>query len=114
MSTNTPRVWDTYVEDPAQPTEHVRLDTAAWFVWLEAETTRRFCYPVFDAGEGYIDGFMTVRKEGRERGGQYWVAYRRCGGHVQRVYLGASTRLTRARLEQEAQKLLAAKKAVVD
>lgn len=114
MSAKTPRVWERYVEDPDQPTEQVWLDTAAWFVWLEAETTRRFCYPVFDAQAGYIEGFMTVRKERRERGGQYWVAYRRCQGQVRRVYLGASTRLTRARLEQEAQKFLAAKKAVVD
>ena len=95
MSAKTPRVWTVYVEDPAQPTEQIWLDRPEWFAWLERETTRRFCYPVVDAGVGYIVGFMTVRKEGRARGGQYWVAYRRCQGQLRRVYLGASVRLTR-------------------
>ena len=111
MSAKTPRVWTVYVEDPAQPTEQVWLDRPEWFAWLELPTTRRFCYPVFDADVGYIVGFMTVRKERRARGGQYWVAYRRCQGQLRRVYLGASARLTRAVLEQQAQKFLAASKA---
>ncbi len=111
MSAKTPRVWTVYVEDPAQPTAQVWLDRPEWFAWLELETTRRFCYPVFDAGVGYSVGFMTVRKERRARGGQYWVAYRRCQGQLRRVYLGASGRLTRALLEQLAQQFLAASKA---
>ncbi|HSH83165.1 MAG TPA: hypothetical protein VLA19_31925 [Herpetosiphonaceae bacterium] len=111
MSAKTPRVWTVYVEDPAQPTAQVWLDRPEWFTWLELATTRRFCYPVFDARMGYSVGFMTVRKEGRARGGQYWVAYRRCQGQVRRVYLGASARLTRAVLEQVAQQFLAASNA---
>ena len=108
MSRKTPRVWEEYVEDPAQPERRVWLDRPAWFAWLELSTTRRFSYPVFDAQAGYIVGFMTVRKEWRERGGQYWVAYRRCQGKLCSVYLGASVRLTRAVLEQQAQRFLAA------
>ena len=108
MSSKTPRVWDEYVEDPEQPSRAVWLDRAEWFDWLELEGTRRFCYPVFDANVGYIVGFMTVRKERRERGGWYWIAYRRCQGKLRRVYLGASGGLTRERLEQVAQEFLAA------
>ncbi len=112
MSAKTPRVWGVYVEDPAQPAVRVWLDRPEWFAWLEAETTRRFCYPVFDARVGYVVGFMTVRKERRARGGQYWVAYRRCQGQLRRVYLGASGRLTRTLLEQHAQTFLATSQAL--
>ena len=108
MSSKTPRVWDEYVEDPEQPSTPVWLDRAEWFEWLELEGTRRVCYPVFDASVGYIVGLMTVRKERRERGGWYWIAYRRCQGKLRRVYLGASGGLTREKLEQVAQGFLAA------
>ena len=108
MSAQTPRAWDAYVEDLQQPGQRVWVDRPGWVEWLEAATTRGFRYPVFDARVGYIVGFMTVRKERRQRGGQYWIAYRRCQGQVRRVYLGASRRLTHASLEQQAQAFLAA------
>ena len=112
MSGKTPRVWDEYVEDPEQPSKPVWLDQPEWFAWLELEQTRRFCYPVFDASVGYIVGVMTVRKERRERGGEYWVAYRRCGGKLRREYVGASWRVTGERLKQLAETFLVASKAV--
>jgi LuxR family maltose regulon positive regulatory protein len=108
MSAKTPRVWEHYVEDPQQSTQQVWLETPAWFRWLEVATTHSFTYPVFDPAVGYIVGFMTVRKERRQRGGAYWIAYRRCQGQVRRKYLGASRQLTRACLEQQAQAFLAA------
>src|SRR5439155_1007661 len=77
-----------WVYDPAHPAEAIRLDTPAWLAWLDAATTTRFAYPVFDPAHGYIAGFMTVRKEQRQRGGTYWVAYRRCRGQLRKVYLG--------------------------
>ena len=112
MSSRTPRVWDEYVEDPQEPAQQVWLDRPEWFEWLERERTRRFSYAVFDASVGYIVGFMTVRKERRERGGEYWVAYRRCGGKLRREYVGASWRMTGERLKQLAETFLAASKAV--
>lgn len=111
MSEKTPRVWDSFVEDASRPGPRVWLDTPEWKAWLEAPTTRVFRYPVIDARAGYIVGFMTVRKERRERGGMYWVAYRRCQGRLRRVYMGASGRLTKAWLEQQAQRFLAANQA---
>jgi LuxR family maltose regulon positive regulatory protein len=105
MSAKTPRVWTSYVEDPQAPRTSIALDTPAWVAWLEAPTTRRFTFPVFDARVGYIVSFMTVRKERRQRGDWYWSVYHRQDGRIQRVYLGRSDRVTRARLEDIAQTL---------
>ena len=96
------------LEDPAHPDHAIVVDSPAWFAWLQAASTQRFSYPVYDHAHGYIDGFMTVRKERRQRGGSYWVAYRRCQGQVRKVYLGATTRLTQALLDTLAQTFLAA------
>ena len=100
MSAKTPRVWEQYLEDPAQPGTRIRLDTAAWLRWLDAPSTRGFSYPLFDARVGYIVGFMTVRKEPRQRGGAYWSVYRRAQGRLRKIYLGTSVAVTTARLEE--------------
>jgi hypothetical protein len=111
MSATTPRIWAdawsayAYLETP--PDERVVLDTPAWVDWLEAPTTASFAYPVVDPSRGYIIGVMTVRKEGRQRGGFYWSAYRRQGGRVRKVYLGPATSLTRARLDEVARSFIA-------
>ena len=84
----------------------MRLDRPAWFAWLEAPSTTSFSYPLFDRRCGYIIGFMTVRKERRQRGGAYWTVYRRQGRRLRKFYLGASQRLTQARLEAVAMTLL--------
>ncbi len=106
MSTKTPRVSEAAVYAPELPDGRIRLDSAAWFGWLEQETTRSFSYPLFDARCGYIIGFMTVRKEARRRGGQYWSVYRRQGRRMRKIYLGQSERVTRARLAEVAESLL--------
>lgn len=100
--------WRSELDDAQLGGTRLRVDSPAWFAWLAAPTTRTFSYPVYDHAHGYIDGFMTVRKEQRRRGGDYWVAYRRCQGHLRKVYLGATIRLTQACLDQVAQTLLAA------
>ncbi|HSH78791.1 MAG TPA: hypothetical protein VLA19_09710 [Herpetosiphonaceae bacterium] len=102
MSGKTPRVWGQYLEDPAQPGRDIQLDTEAWVEWLEAPATTSFSYPVFDPSVGYILGFITVRKEQRQRGGSYWSVYRRERGRVRKIYLGRSTMVTRERLEATA------------
>jgi hypothetical protein len=78
----------------------MRLDSAAWFSWLEQDATRSFSYPIFDRRCGYIIGFLTVRKEARQRGGRYWSVYRHQGGRVWKRYLGQSGSVTAARLEE--------------
>jgi len=105
MAANLPRISEQWVYDPVGPDGTVQLDTPAWFAWLGAETTRRFSYPLFDPHLGYIVGFMTVRKEKRQRGGEYWVAYRRVGGQLRKVYIGSSGAVTAERLEAIANRL---------
>jgi hypothetical protein len=105
MSATLPTVSAHWLDDPAQPQTPIRLDTPAWHAWLDAPTTTRFAYPVFDPMCGYIVGRLTVRKEQAQRGGPYWVAYRRCGGRLHKVYLGHAAAVTQARLEATTQVL---------
>ncbi|NTW97461.1 MAG: hypothetical protein HGB28_02815 [Oscillochloris sp.] len=92
-------VSEQWVYGPGLPEAGLRLDRPAWFAWLDAATTTSFSYPLFDRQCGYIIGFMTVRKEQRQRGGSYWTAYRRQGRQLRKIYLGPAQRLTQARLE---------------
>src|SRR6266508_6400061 len=98
MSGKSAQVSQGWLYDPARPDGDIQLDTPAWFVWLEAERTRQFSYPLFDPLCGYIVGWMTVRKERRVRGGNYWSVFRRAGRQVQKLYLGRSETLTQGRL----------------
>jgi hypothetical protein len=98
MGATLPRISEQWVYGGDVPSGCVQLDSAAWFGWLAAETTTRFSYPLFDPHLGYIVGWMTVRKERRQRGSEYWVAYRRRDGHVRKVYLGHSEAVTTERL----------------
>lgn len=103
------RRWQAVLYAPQHVSRRIAVDSRDWFDWLEE--ARSFAYPVPDATKGYIEGFMTVRKERRQRGGQYWVAYRRCQGRLRKVYLGASGKLTQACLDQVAQRFLLDKQA---
>lgn len=105
MSTKLPRISEQWVYDPEARAGCVQLDSAAWFAWLEAVTTTRFSYPLYDRAVGYIVGWMTVRKEQRQRGGCYWVAYRRLGGQVRKVYIGSGEAVTAQRLQAIASQL---------
>jgi hypothetical protein len=86
----------------------IRVDSPAWAQWLETETTRSFAYPLFDRAAGWISGFMTVRKERRQRGSSYWVAYRRSDGQLRKIYLGRSPQVTGLRLAAVAAQFLEA------
>jgi len=105
MTKTIPIVQDGFVVDDHTPRTAIYLDTLAWFAWLEAPTTTRFSYALFNRSRGYIDGFITVRKERRQRGTAYWSVYRRQGPRLRKVYVGPSTALTHARLEQIAAQL---------
>jgi hypothetical protein len=105
MGGQIPVVSAQWVRDPAQAGPAIRLDTPAWFTWLEAATTERFSYPLFDPNCGYTVGCMTVRKERRQRGGQYWAVFRRQGTRVCKIYLGRSASVTQTRLETIAAQL---------
>ncbi len=105
MAAKIPEVLEGCLYDPRQGGSTIRLDTPAWFGWLVAPTTTSFSYPLYDRARGYIVGFMTVRKERRQRGGMYWSVFRRCGSRVRKIYLGQSSRVTQARLQAIAEVL---------
>lgn len=83
----------------------IPLDSPQWFAWLEIPTHVSFSYALFNHDQGYIDGFLTIRKERRQRGGDYWTAYRRHGRRLHKHYVGRSHSLTQARLAEVACRL---------
>jgi len=105
MRANRPTVWvvawtvpeEAWLEGLGPGVTRIRLDTPAWRLWLDG-VGMSFAYPVFNPRCGYIEGFMTVRSERRQRGGSYWTVYRRCGTRVRKVYVGAAVAVTNARL----------------
>lgn len=119
MMRKTPTVWvvswgqapRAAVQVPGTAEQDIELDTPAWQAWLELPSTRSFAYPIDDRQAGSICGFMTVRKERRQRGSEYWVAYRRVGKQVRKVYLGRATQLTQQQLAATAECFLAMEEA---
>ena len=105
MAKTIPFVSDAILEDDNHVPAHIPLDTPEWFAWLDAPDTTRFSYALHNREMGYIYGFMTVRKERRQRGGVYWSVYRRRGRKLRKVYVGPSTALTLKRLEDIALRL---------
>jgi hypothetical protein len=105
MAKTMPVVRSGLLLEPEPAGASIQLDTPAWFAWLAAPTTTHFAYALFNRAQGYIDGFLTVRKERRQRGNSYWVVYRRQGARVRKVYVGPAAALTQARLDQIAARL---------
>ena len=105
MTQSIPTVSDGRLFDTDADASVVHLDTPAWFAWLKDPTSVRFSYALHNRTQGYIDGFMTVRKERRQRGTAYWSAYRRQGQRLRKLYVGRSDALTEARLEEIAGRL---------
>ena len=114
MARTTPTVWVSWggagrrveLELAEAAGEPIALDTPEWKAWLEQPTSSSFAYPIYDEQAGYIRGFMTVRKERRVRGGEYWVAYRRCGEQLHKIYLGRAVQLSQERLAQVAERFV--------
>ncbi len=98
MGTRAPTVWEDLCTGEATLDAGPRLDTVAWRTWLDDPATTSFSYPVYNPARGYIEGFMTVRKERRARGGVYWTSYWRVDGRLRKAYLGAVPTVTNARL----------------
>jgi LuxR family maltose regulon positive regulatory protein len=76
----------------------IAVGSAAWRDWLDAPTTRSFAFS--DPA-----GSFTARKERRQRGGAYWVAYRRQAGTLRKRYLGKPEELTLDQLRAAATSL---------
>jgi LuxR family transcriptional regulator, maltose regulon positive regulatory protein len=71
------------------------VGSPAWFAWLAGDAARSFAFrsPA---------GAYTARKERRQRGSAYWVAYRTAAGRQHKVYLGKAEELTLERLAEAA------------
>lgn len=80
-------------EQAREPLE-IKLESAAWFVWLEAESSFRFTVWQM-AGESLS---FTVRPEKR---GQrtYWQGWKTIRGQTLKKYIGPSAQLTKANLD---------------
>jgi hypothetical protein len=52
----------------------------------------------YNSAQGYIEAFLTVRKERRQRGSAYWTAYSHVGGRLRQACVGRSPAVTDARL----------------
>jgi LuxR family transcriptional regulator, maltose regulon positive regulatory protein len=71
------------------------VGSPAWFAWLADDSARSFSFRS-PAGD------YTARKERRQRGGAYWVAYRTAAGRQYKKYLGTAADLTPERLADAA------------
>jgi LuxR family maltose regulon positive regulatory protein len=80
-----------YTEDSFTGTA---IGSPAWFEWLKTATT---FYYLSRCG-----GTFTAHRELRQRGGQYWIAYRRRAGVLRRFHLGKADQLIIGRLEEVA------------
>lgn len=103
MARSTPSIdKSTLIAHEGERTLEIAVGSAAWFEWLERESSTRFA---FHAPEG---GY-TARKEeaGSGRGGWYWKAYRKHQGRLYRAYMGKAEDLTPGRLREIAQTLSA-------
>ena len=76
----------------------IKVGSKRWFEWLMLEDTRSFAF------EGY-QGYFTARKENKQRGSEYWYAYRWLNGKTAKAYLGTSDKLTKDRLNEVAIRL---------
>src|SRR5438128_11627101 len=72
---------------------HTMIEGPAWFAWLDAVSSFAF------HGQS---GSFTARKETKQRGAEYWYAYRKREGTLAKKYLGKTADLTFARLEDVA------------
>lgn len=90
MSRKTPRVEGGYLYDSSGMCI-AAVASKEWFDWVENEEHHAFHY-IDEAG-----GF-TARKEHKQRGQWYWVAYRQIHNQLHKTYLGKAETLTEAHL----------------
>src|SRR5258707_15613583 len=74
------------------------VGSPAWFTWLDSASTFYYASRL---------GTFTAHRELRQRGGLYWIAYRRRTGLLLRSHLGKPYQLTPDRLESTALTLIA-------
>ena len=71
-------------------------ESPEWFTWLTQIASFRFMSK---------RGKYTARKEQREYGGDYWIAYVKHNKKLYKKYLGSTDKLTIGQLEEVAEEL---------
>jgi LuxR family maltose regulon positive regulatory protein len=97
MSWKTPTVSAGMLHEP-RAAAALAVGSAAWYAWLADDTHRSFHFT-------HPAGDFTARKERKQRGQWYWVAYRQVHCKLYKAYLGKSKALSEARLCEVAQAL---------
>lgn len=100
MAWKTPLVEHNHLRDLAHQLD-IAVDSPAWFAWLADEQHVSFHFRD-PAGE------FTARKERKQRGQAYWVAYRQAQHKLRKRYLGKPEALTAEHLRAVAATLSAA------
>lgn len=90
MPRKTPLVTDGYLGNLGSMPA-ILLDTPEWFDWLAVDEHCTFHFE-------HAAGSFTARKEQKQRGQRYWVAYRQVHNKLYKTYLGKSEALTEAHL----------------
>ncbi|HEU5384093.1 MAG TPA: LuxR C-terminal-related transcriptional regulator [Ktedonobacteraceae bacterium] len=101
MARSTPTIEkSTLVAHAGEWALEIAVGSAAWFEWLERESSTLFAFRAPEGG-------YTARREGSGsgRGGWYWKAYRKHQGRLYRAYMGKAEDLTLERLGKIAQTL---------
>jgi LuxR family maltose regulon positive regulatory protein len=106
MSCRTALVDAGVLRDPASGAM-IALDTPGWYAWLVAAQHTSFHFK-------HADGEFTARKERKQRGQWYWVAYRQAHKKLHKIYLGKAEALTAARLCAAAAELACACRVVAN
>jgi LuxR family transcriptional regulator, maltose regulon positive regulatory protein len=97
MSWKTPIVEDGLLREPARE-RSIPLGSAEWYAWLAEDGHRSFHFT-------HVVGAFTARKERKQRGQWYWVAYRQLDCKLHKLYLGKGEGLTEERLVYAAHEL---------
>src|SRR5215211_9307091 len=95
-----PSVADGLLQGTAAGAAGLAVGSPAWFAWLTDDAARSFSFRS-------PSGAYTARKERRQRGGAYWVAYRTAAGRQHKKYLGTVADLTPEHLAEAAAALAA-------
>src|SRR5260370_35570180 len=96
MARSTPTIEkSTLVANAGEWALEIAVGSAAWFEWLERESSTLFAFHVPEGG-------YTARKEGSGsgRGGWDWKAYRKHQGRLYRADMGKAEDVTLARLKE--------------
>jgi hypothetical protein len=90
MAWKTPMVSEGVLRMPLDAIT-IPIGSTAWYTWLADDMHCSFHF-------SHPSGGFTARKERKQRGQRYWIAYRHARGKLYKTYLGKGEVLTEDRL----------------